>query len=156
MLEKNLDATRRVLNETQQELAAWRTISTPVETLSKVIESEKRLRKETESLREELLALEAENRRLGHWVTVCTTSDETPPMAGVQGSILAVDPKWNFVVLDVGEKAGAKQKGVFMVSRGGKLIGKVQVATVQADRSIANVMPGWQLGELMEGDRVIF
>jgi hypothetical protein len=43
-----------------------------------------------------------------------------------------------------------------MVSRGGKLIGKVKVATVHAERSIANVMPGWKLGELMEGDQVIF
>jgi hypothetical protein len=26
---------------------------------------------------------------------------------------------------------------------------------VQKERSIANVMPGWQLGEIMEGDQVI-
>jgi len=155
-LEKDLDATRRELNETQQELAAWRTISSPVETLSKVIESEKRLREKNAVLQEELRGLQAENRRLGNLVIMSTFSDEAPPMPGVQGSILAVDPKWNFVVLDVGEKAGAKQRGVFLVSRRGKLIGKVRVATVQADRCIANAMPGWQFGELMEGDQVVF
>jgi hypothetical protein len=43
-----------------------------------------------------------------------------------------------------------------MVSRNGKLIGKVRVSTVQPDRSIANIVPGWQLEEIMEGDQVIF
>ncbi|HMJ65921.1 MAG TPA: hypothetical protein VK615_11275 [Candidatus Binatia bacterium] len=151
-LAQNLDATRRELNETQQSLAAW-TFEIPVEKVGQVIASEKRLRQETAILQEELRVLVAENTRLK---IGCTFSDEPPPMPGVKGSILAVDPKWNFVVLDVGEKAGAKPHGVFMVSRAGKLIGKVKVATVQSERSIANVMPGWQFGEVMEGDQVIF
>ncbi len=153
LLEKDLEATRRKLNEAHQDLAAWKVFAIPCDALRQVVESEKRLR-------EELLVLEAKNRRLKNQVItqviICGFSDEVPPMPGVRGSILAVDPKWNFVVLDVGEKAGAKQRGVFMVSRSGKLIGKVQVASVQSDRSIANVMPGWQLGELMEGDQVTF
>jgi hypothetical protein len=155
-LQNDLDATKRKLNETQQDLAAWKALTIPVETMGQVIESEKRLRQENTVLRGELQILQAENRGRGNLVIACTFSNEPPPMPGVQGSILAVDPKWNFVVLDVGEKAGAKPRGVFMVSRGGKLIGKVKVATVQADRCIANVLPGWQFGELMEGDQVIF
>jgi hypothetical protein len=161
-LNENLDATRRDLNETQQRFAAWKVLEIPVGTVRHVIESEKRLRTETAILREELRVLLAENTRLGNLGMACTlgiactTSDEAPPMPGVKGTILAVDPKWNFVVLDVGEKAGARPRGVFMVSRHGKLIGKVKVDTVQSDRSIANVMPGWQFGEVMEGDNVIF
>jgi hypothetical protein len=154
-LEENLDATRRELAETQQRYAAWKALGIPVETVKLVIDSEKQLREETAVLREELRVVLAENRRLGILVAAYATSGEVP-MPGVKGSIVAVDPKWNFVVLDVGEKAGAKPRGVFMVSRQGKLIGKVKVATVQPDRSIANVMPGWQFGELMEGDQVIF
>ena len=42
-----------------------------------------------------------------------------------------------------------------LVNRNGKLVGKVVVRTVQKDRSIANVLPGWELGEVMEGDQVI-
>jgi hypothetical protein len=154
-LEQNLNATRGELNETQQRLAAW-TFEIPVEKIAQVIASEKRLRQDTVILEEKLRVAVAENRRLEKLLADITTPDLTPPMPGVKGSIVAVDPKWNFVVLDVGEKAGAKPRGVFMVSRQGKLIGKVKVATVQPDRSIANVMPGWQFGELMEGDQVIF
>jgi hypothetical protein len=31
----------------------------------------------------------------------------------------------------------------------------VKVRSVQKDRSIANVVPGWGLGEIIEGDQVI-
>jgi hypothetical protein len=155
-LEKNLDATTRELNETQQQFAAWKALGIPVETVNQMIQSEKWLQKETVVLQEELRIVLAENRRLANVLAEVTTLDGPPPMPGVKGNIVAVDPKWNFVMLDVGEKAGAKPRGVFMVSREGKLIGKVKVATVQPDRSIANVIPGWQFGELMEGDQVIF
>jgi hypothetical protein len=41
-----------------------------------------------------------------------------------------------------------------LVNRNGKLVAKVKVRSVQKDRAVANVMPGWQLGEVMEGDQV--
>jgi hypothetical protein len=36
------------------------------------------------------------------------------------------------------------------------LVAKVQIRSVQSDRSIANVMPGWKLSEVMEGDQVLY
>ena len=75
--------------------------------------------------------------------------------ASCKGKVLITDPKWNFVVLDVGEDKGMKGGGELLVNRNGKLVGKVVVRTVQKDRSIANVLPGWELGEVMEGDQVI-
>ena len=41
------------------------------------------------------------------------------------------------------------------MNRNGKLVAKLRVLSVQKDRAIANVIPGWKLGEVMEGDRVI-
>jgi hypothetical protein len=41
-----------------------------------------------------------------------------------------------------------------LVSRDGKLVAKVIVRSVQKDRSIANIVPGWKLGEPVEGDEV--
>jgi septal ring factor EnvC (AmiA/AmiB activator) len=155
-LQRNLEVAMRELKETQQKFAQWKALPIPVETVKAVIESEKRLRLDNVILKEKLEVARAENKRLTDLLASVTRPDDAPPMPGVKGSIVAVDPKWNFVVLDVGEKAGAKQRGVFMVSRDGKLIGKVEVATVQPDRSIANVMPGWQLEEMMEGDQVLF
>jgi hypothetical protein len=34
-------------------------------------------------------------------------------------------------------------------------VAKVIVRSIQKDRAIANVMPGWKLGEVLEGDQVI-
>lgn len=72
----------------------------------------------------------------------------------LKGSIVLVDPKWDFVVLNVGEDQGAVQEGEMLVSRDGKLVAKIVIRTVEKNRSIANVVPGWKLGEVIEGDVV--
>ena len=74
--------------------------------------------------------------------------------ADLKGKIIVVDPKWDFVVIDIGEEQGAIQDGELLVSRQGKLVAKVILRSVQKDRSIANIVPGWKLGELIEGDEV--
>jgi hypothetical protein len=74
--------------------------------------------------------------------------------ADLRGKIIVVDPKWDFVVVNFGEEQGAIKDGELLVSREGKLVAKVILSSVQKDRSIANVMPGWKLGELIEGDEV--
>jgi hypothetical protein len=72
----------------------------------------------------------------------------------LKGKILVVDPKWDFVVLNIGEDQGVLQDGELLVSRDGKLVAKVVVRTIEKDRSIANIVPGWKLGEVFEGDEV--
>jgi hypothetical protein len=74
--------------------------------------------------------------------------------ADMKGTILVVDPKWDFVVLSVGADQGAVQDGEMLVSRDGKLVAKVVIRSVQKDRCIANIIPGWKLGEVIEGDVV--
>jgi len=74
--------------------------------------------------------------------------------AGLKGKIVVVDPKWDFVVINVGEENGVLEKGELLVSRSGKLVAKVIVRTVQKDRCVANVVAGWKLGELIEGDEI--
>jgi hypothetical protein len=59
------------------------------------------------------------------------------------------------VVLDVGEKQGVLEDGILLVNRNGRLVAKVQVRSVQPERSVANVLQSWKLGEVMEGDEVI-
>jgi multidrug efflux pump subunit AcrA (membrane-fusion protein) len=74
--------------------------------------------------------------------------------ADLLGKILVVDPKWEFVVLNIGEDQGVKEDGELLVSRDGKLVAKVIVRTLEKNRSIANLVPGWKLGEVIEGDEV--
>jgi len=76
--------------------------------------------------------------------------------ADTKGNVLAVDPKWNFVVLDLGKNKEMLEGGVLMVHRNSQLVGKVRIREVLSDRCVATVMPGWRLGEIEEGDQVIY
>jgi hypothetical protein len=80
---------------------------------------------------------------------------DAPPPPDLRGKVIAVDPKWGFVVLNLGQPEEVRPTWTFLVSRDHKLIGKVRITSVVNDRSIANVLPGWQLDELREGDVVI-
>jgi len=72
----------------------------------------------------------------------------------LKGKVIVVDPKWDFVVLNIGEDQGVLQDGELLVSRDGKLVAKVVVRTVERNRSIANIVPGWKIGDVYEGDMV--
>jgi hypothetical protein len=74
--------------------------------------------------------------------------------ANLKGSVVAVDPKWEFVVLNVGEDQGVLPDGQLLVSRDSKLVAKVIVRTIYKNSCIANVMPNWKLGEVFEKDVV--
>jgi hypothetical protein len=74
--------------------------------------------------------------------------------AGLRGKILQVDPKWDFVVVNVGGDQGVLPDGELLISREGKLVAKVIVTSMEKDRCIANLVPGWKLGEIFEGDQV--
>lgn len=75
--------------------------------------------------------------------------------AKLQGKIVVSDPKWEFVVINIGEDEGVLPYGELLVSRDGVLVAKVIVRDVQKGRSIANLMPGWKLSDVAEGDLVI-
>jgi len=84
-----------------------------------------------------------------------TPDYKVPLPPSLQGKVLVSDPKWQFVVLNVGEDQGVLPAGELLINRGGKLVAKVKISSVQKDRSVANVIPGWQLGEIFEGDLAI-
>jgi hypothetical protein len=119
--------------------------------------------KQYKGLQTNLLAVQEENRLLLKAKTKVETelalykSPEyvVPLPAGLKGKVIVTDPKWNFVVLNVGEDQGVLDRGELLVNRDGKLVAKVMVRSVQKDRCIANVMPGWQIGEIIEGDLAI-
>jgi len=75
---------------------------------------------------------------------------------GLKGVVMAVDPKYDFVVLNIGDDQGVKERGEMMLDRKGKLIGKVRITTVDKDRSVATILSEWKRGEVREGDQVIY
>jgi hypothetical protein len=74
--------------------------------------------------------------------------------ADLKGEVVKVDPKWDFVVLNIGDEQGVLQDGEMLISRNGKLVAKVVVRSVYQGQCIANIIPGWKLGEVFEGDLV--
>jgi len=77
-----------------------------------------------------------------------------PP--GLKGKVIAVDPKYDFVVLDIGRDKNVVIRGVMMVARDGKLVGKVRISRVDRTESVANLLPDWNFGQVMEGDEVLY
>jgi hypothetical protein len=155
-LNDKLSKTTQQRDDAQSQLAAYKaTDLTPpqVEALNKNL-------KDTQTAlsvaNEENLVLTHTVARLNNQIDELIGKDNVVKLpAGLKGSVMAVDPKWDFVVLNVGEDQGVLQDGELLVSRDGKLVAKVIVRSVQRDRSIANLVPGWQLGEIIEGDEVI-
>ena len=77
---------------------------------------------------------------------------------GIQGTILAVNQAWNFVVLSIGDRQGVVSNAEMLVQRGGQLIGKVRVTSVEPSTSIADIIVrtvprGFSV---MPGDTVIY
>jgi septal ring factor EnvC (AmiA/AmiB activator) len=155
-LTEDLNKTRAERDAAQADLAAYKATGvTPQQILG--------MNKEFKMLQDNLAVAETENKVLARKVHALQValdryvSPEKPVFlpAALKGKVLVADPKWNFVVLNVGENQGVLEYGELLVNRNGKLVAKIVVRSVQKDRCIANVLPGWELGEVMEGDLVI-
>src|SRR5262249_42141739 len=81
--------------------------------------------------------------------------DLEPKMPPVAGKVTAVDPRYEFVVLNVGGNQGVVENGRLLVNRAGKLVAKVRVTKVEPNQCIANILPDWKQSEVMEGDQVL-
>jgi flagellar biosynthesis GTPase FlhF len=153
--EADLSDTRSKLTDAQRDVAAWQALGIPVEqvrtrlaelikakTAMAALDDEKKvLIRQVNYVKERLAIYEDKN-----------TVPDLPP--GLKGKVVAVDPKWDFVVLDIGGNQGVVPRGQLLVNRDGKLVAKLRVVSVDADRSIANVMPEWSQGQVMAGDTV--
>jgi DNA repair exonuclease SbcCD ATPase subunit len=145
-------------NEARQELAQWKTLGYDVEALRNRIALTDNLEKERNVLQDENKILNRKIVSLDHELDRYrgTREREVPLPAGTKGNIVAVDPKYDFVILDIGGNQGVLENAKMLVNRNGKLIGKVRITQVEANRSIANVIPEWKQDEIMEGDQVVF
>ena len=151
----DLEESRAVLHSAKQELARWNAIGIPPEQVASLSRDNKELASKLSQFQanhDQLVRDFANAQRLLDSVLPPDAVPQLPPM---HGSVLVVDPKWNFVVLDIGEAKGLVKNGVLTVGREGKLIGKVIVRRVESHRSIADILPGWEIAELREGDQVM-
>jgi hypothetical protein len=159
-MQTDLNSVTAQRNEAQQELAQWRLFEMTPEQIRnnlsrlRAVERERDVYvSENQTQMRRLAALQA---RLDRYEPRGSREPEVP--AGTKGTIVAVDPKYDFVVLNIGGNQGLVPDATLLVNRQGKLVGRVRITTVQPDRAIANVMPEWKQSEqdeIMEGDQVI-
>lgn len=142
-------------DDAQNQLASYKATDLTPEQVVKLNKTLKDARMEIEVINGEKVVLLRTITRLTNELNKYIGPDQFVKLrADLRGKILVVDPKWDFVVLNVGEDQGVLQDGELLVSRSGKLVAKVIVRSVQKDRCIANLVPGWKLGEPVEGDEV--
>ncbi len=155
-LQKDLDTTTADRNAAREKLAQFEAIGlTPKEVNT--------LNENLKGAQKTLAGAQAENKFLAQKLDTVTSQLErflhperhvTLP-ANLTGKVMVVDPKYNFVVLNIGEDQRAKEFGEMLVNRNGKLVAKVIIRSLEKNRSVANIMPGWEIGEVMEGDLAI-
>lgn len=105
---------------------------------------------ENKLLSEQLINMRDETHRLK---TELAKKTETP--VGVRGKVAAVEDKWSFVVLNVGQQQRVQPNSEFIVYRDTKMITKVQVLTVGPTTSVAEILPDYNLGAPRVGDMVL-
>lgn len=140
----------------QQELAKWEQLGVKPEQVKDMIVKLKIGEEAIVALGEEKKILDRRVKELENKIALLLGDEEyvVPLPAGTKGNVVAVDPKWNFVVLDLGANKGMLEGGVLTVHRNSQLVGKVRIREVLSNRSVAILMPGWKLGEIEEGDQV--
>jgi predicted phage tail protein len=98
------------------------------------------------------------------------TVQERPPVAeapqrrraasnpGVRGTVLAVNQAYNFVVLNLGGRQGVEPNAEMLVLRGGTLIGKIRVSSVEPATAIGDIITNSLARgvQVQPGDTVIY
>ncbi|EEF60398.1 hypothetical protein [Pedosphaera parvula] len=156
-LSDSLKKTTSERDSAQNDLAAWKALGVPIDHIKATLASITSLKEQRDAIEAEKKILIANNVKLQNKLNTLLDPEFLVKLPdGLKGRVLAVDPKYEFVVLDIGDKQGVLEDGQMLVNRNGKLVAKVKIKSVQANRSIANVMPGWKVVDLMEGDQVLY
>lgn len=118
---------------------------------AKALEKEqllKTLQAKSEDSEKKASALEAENARRAAGLN----------KPGLEGRVLAVNPNWNFVVLNIGDRQGVVTNSSLIIKRGGNLVGRLRVTSVEPSTSIADIQAGSvpKGSYVQPGDVVIF
>jgi len=155
-LETRLNKTTQERNDSQAKLAAWEALGPTPDQIRVIMAENKKLVRENNAVSDENKLLARNLKQVRSELDILTgVKDKVELPAGLKGKIVAVDPKYEFVVLDIGLDDGVLARGEMLVNRSGRLVAKVRILTAEAHRCVANVVGDWKQGEIMEGDVVI-
>jgi uncharacterized protein (DUF3084 family) len=143
--------------ELEQQLAdgAGAAGAAPAADVAEVTAERDELRTVLAGLEDRAAGLEAQIAELRRKETARQTSQMRQ---GLQGTILAVNQAWNFVVLSLGDRQGIVPNAEMLVQRGSQLLGRVRVTSVEPSTSIADILVRTVPRGLsvMPGDTVIY
>lgn len=146
-------------NDARNELAQWQATGVKPADVNALKVGKKAAEDERDNLAAEKIVFGRKLQTLQAALDQFVNPDKEVPLpVGLSGRVVAVDPKWNFVMLNIGSNSGVLERGQMKVHRSGKLISKVRIVSVSATSAIANVMPDWQQPgqQIAEGDSVLF
>ncbi|MEO8207338.1 MAG: hypothetical protein ABI615_14245 [Chthoniobacterales bacterium] len=77
---------------------------------------------------------------------------------GLEGTIVAVNPAWNFVILGLGDRNGIVSNTEMLIKRSNQLIGKVHITSVERSTSVADIVANSvpKGVTIQPGDKVIY
>lgn len=145
-------------NQSRQELNQWTALGIPVERVREALENNKKLEAERATMMTENKTLSRRARDLQARLDTYERPEEREIELphGTKGKIVAVDPKYDFVVLDIGANQQLVPGAKMLVNRDGRLVAKVKITRVEPNRAIANIMPEWKQDDVLEGDQVVY
>ena len=73
----------------------------------------------------------------------------------LNGKVLEVNRKFDFVIINLGKEDGIKKGMMFMVYRDKKLLGKVEAEDIFPKMSSCIVLPEWKQGNIKVDDGVL-
>ena len=78
--------------------------------------------------------------------------------AGIRGTVLAVNPAYNFVVLSLGARQGVEANSEMLVLRGGAFIGKIRISSVEPATAIGDIITSTLARgvQVQPGDTVVY
>jgi cell shape-determining protein MreC len=155
-LNEDLNKTRTERDDAQAELSSYKAIGVSAKDLLTMKQEFRSVQDALEGSKDENRILGQNIKKLENRLAKYEIHDYHVPLpASLMGKVVETDPKWKFVVLNVGENLGVLEDGELYVNRDGKLVAKVKVTSVQKDRCVANLVPGWEITDVYEGDQVI-
>ena len=154
----NLVTVTEERNIARQELNQWTALGLSIAQVRGAIETNRVLVAERNTLVTENRMLSRARRELQARLDQYERPEdrEIPLPAGTKGKIVAVDPKYDFVVIDIGANQQLVPGARMLVNRDGRLVAKVQITRVEPNRAIANIMPEWKQDDVLEGDQVVY
>jgi hypothetical protein len=152
-LDGELKAMSAKWKDADQRLSAWNALGLSPDQIRVLQATNRELFKVVAGLERDKVILNNKIEQQETELAKIRDPDFTPPLPpGLMGKVTAVDPKFDFIVLNVGQAEGVLRDGQMLISRDGKLVAKVRIKHVEPDRCIANVLPGWKLTDVFEGD----